>query len=106
MVCSICPLCPHRSRLGRKVGSHDAPSVTQLFTFFLGGRVLHGEDRKWSKKIGKKHRKPIVCPICGPIVPTQVTLRGNVCSLDAPSGSQLFTFGPRLQGIALKGLWS
>ena len=38
-----------------------------------------------------------------PIVPTQVTLRGNVGSLDAPKASQLFTFGPRVQAIALKG---
>ena len=38
-----------------------------------------------------------------PIVPTQVALRGNVGSLDAPMASQLFTFGPRGQGIALRG---
>ena len=39
-----------------------------------------------------------------PIVPTQVTLRGSVGSLDPPRASQLFTFGPGGQGIALKGL--
>ena len=33
------------------------------------------------------------------IVPTQVTLRGNVGSLDAPIAAQLFTFGPSWQGI-------
>ena len=33
-----------------------------------------------------------------PIVPTQVALRGNVGSLDAPRASQLFTFGPRGAG--------
>ena len=38
-----------------------------------------------------------------PIVPTQVALRGNVGSLDAPRASLLFTFGPRGQGIALRG---
>ena len=38
-----------------------------------------------------------------PIVPTQVALRGNVGSVDAPRGSQLFTFGRRGQGIALRG---
>ena len=38
-----------------------------------------------------------------PIVPTQVTLRGNLGSLDTPTASQLFIFGPRLQGIALRG---
>ena len=31
-----------------------------------------------------------------PIVPTQVTLIGNVGSLDAPREFQLFTFGPRV----------
>ena len=30
-----------------------------------------------------------------PIVPTQVTLRGNLGSLDTPTASQLFIFGPR-----------
>ena len=30
-----------------------------------------------------------------PIVPTQVTLKGNVGSLDAPRTAQLFIFGPR-----------
>ena len=38
-----------------------------------------------------------------PIVPTQAALSGNVGSLDAPKASQLFTFGPRGQGIALRG---
>ena len=38
-----------------------------------------------------------------PIVPTQVALRGNVGSLDAPRASQLFTFGPIRQGNALRG---
>ena len=38
-----------------------------------------------------------------PIVPTQVTLRGNMGSLDAPRASKLFTFGPRGQGVALRG---
>ena len=31
-----------------------------------------------------------------PIVPTQVTLKGNVGSLARPGTAQLFTFGPRL----------
>ena len=38
-----------------------------------------------------------------PIVPTQVTLKGNVGSLAAPGTAQLFTFGPRAQGISLRG---
>ena len=38
-----------------------------------------------------------------PIVPTQVALRRNVASLDALKASQLFTLGPRGQGIAVRG---
>ena len=38
-----------------------------------------------------------------PIVPSQVTLKGNVGFLDAPRTAQLFTFGPRLQGNELRG---
>ena len=38
-----------------------------------------------------------------PIVPTQVMLRGNVGSLDAPRAAQLFNFGRRGQGIAVRG---
>ena len=38
-----------------------------------------------------------------PIVPTQVALRENVGSLDAPRSAQLFTCGPRAQGNALRG---
>ena len=38
-----------------------------------------------------------------PIVPTQVTLNRNVRSLAAPGTAQLFTFGPRGQGISLRG---
>ena len=33
-----------------------------------------------------------------PILPTQVTLRENVGSVDAPIAAQLFTFGPRGAG--------
>ena len=38
-----------------------------------------------------------------PTVSTQVALRRNVGSLDASRASQLFTFGPRVQSIALRG---
>ena len=38
-----------------------------------------------------------------PTVPTQVMLKGNVGSLDATRTAQLFTFGPRGQGISLRG---
>ena len=38
-----------------------------------------------------------------PTWPTQVTLRENVCSLDSPRTAQIFTFGPRGQGISLRG---
>ena len=40
-----------------------------------------------------------------PSLPTQVTLRENVGSLDAPRTAQLFTFGPRGQSISLRGSW-
>ena len=50
------------------------------------------------QKIGKTNGMPSL-----PIVPTQVAFRGNVGSLNAPRASQLFTFGPRGQGNALRG---
>ena len=50
------------------------------------------------QKIKEANGMPIL-----PIVPTQVTLRGNVGSLDAPRAAQLFTFGPRGQVISLRG---
>ena len=51
---------------------------------------------KNQQKIGEANAMPSL-----PTGPTQVALTGNVCSLDAPSSSQLFTFGPRGQGNAL-----
>ena len=39
-----------------------------------------------------------------PIDPTQVTLRGNVGSLDAPWAAQLFTFGPKGAGYWTEGV--
>ena len=51
------------------------------------------------QKFGEANGMPILA-----IRPTQVTKTGNVGSLDAPSASQLFTFGPRKQGIALRML--
>ena len=36
-------------------------------------------------------------------MPTQVMLKGNVGFLDASRTAQLFTFGPRGQGISLRG---
>ena len=53
---------------------------------------------KNQQKIGKANGMPILATR-----PTQVTKTGNVGSLDAPSASQLFTFGPRKQGNALRG---
>ena len=50
------------------------------------------------QKIGEANGMPSL-----PIVPTQVTLKGNVGSLDASRTAQLFTFGPRGQGILLRG---
>ena len=53
---------------------------------------------KKSAKIGEANDIPDL-----PIVSTQVTLRGNVGSLDAPIAAQLFTFGRRGRDIALRG---
>ena len=55
---------------------------------------------KNQQKIGEANGMPSL-----PTGPTQVTLRGKdiVGSLDAPIASQLFTFGPMGQGIALRG---
>ena len=50
------------------------------------------------QKIGKENGMPSL-----QILPTQVTLRGNVGSLDAPIAAQLLTFGTRGQSIALRG---
>ena len=49
------------------------------------------------KKVGEANGLPSL-----PIVLTQVALREDVGCLDAPRASQLFTFGPRGQGIALR----
>ena len=53
---------------------------------------------KNQQKIGEANGMPNLA-----IVPTQVTLKGNVGSLDAPKMAQLFTFGPRGQGVSLSG---
>ena len=53
---------------------------------------------KNQQKIGEAYGMPSL-----PIVPTQVTLKGNVGSLDAPRTAQLFTFGHRGQGNSLRG---
>ena len=45
---------------------------------------------KNQQKIGEANGMPSL-----PIVPTQVTLMGNVGSLDAPRTAHLFTFCPR-----------
>ena len=45
---------------------------------------------KNQQKIGEANGMPSL-----PIVPTQVTLKGNLGSLDAPKTAHLFTFGCR-----------
>ena len=50
------------------------------------------------QKIGKANGMPSL-----PSWPTQVTKTRNVGSVDAPRTAQLFTFGPRGQGISLRG---
>ena len=53
---------------------------------------------KNQQKIRKENGMPSL-----PTWPTQVTLRENVGSLDATRTAKLFTFGPRGQGISLRG---
>ena len=38
-----------------------------------------------------------------PIVPTQVTIKENVCSVDIFTGKSIYNFVPRRQGNALRG---
>ena len=45
---------------------------------------------KNQQKIGESNGMPSL-----PIVPTQVTLKGNVGSVDVFRAAHLFTFGPR-----------
>ena len=55
---------------------------------------------------GLKNQQQIGEASCMPSLPTwptQVTLRENVGSLDAPRTAHLFTFGPMGQGISLRG---
>ena len=53
---------------------------------------------KIPQKIGEANGMPIL-----PTGPTQVTKTGNVVSVDIFRAADLFTFGPRGQGDALKG---
>ena len=53
---------------------------------------------KNQQKIGEANGMPSL-----PIVPTQVTIKGNVGSLAAPGTAQLFTSGPIGQGISQRG---
>ena len=53
---------------------------------------------KNQQKIGEANGMPSLA-----IVPSQVTLKGNVGSIYAPRTAQLFTFGPRGQGVSLRG---
>ena len=101
MVCTICQLCPHRSRKremwvlwtlsGGPIYSHLALGGGECTEMVVNGLKILA-------KIGEANGMLNL-----PIVPTQVTLRGNVGSLDAPIAAQLLTFGPRRQGIALRG---
>ena len=53
---------------------------------------------KNQQKIGESNGMPSL-----PTWPTQVTKTGNVGSVDAPRRAQPFIFGPRGQGISLRG---
>ena len=57
------------------------------------GHLVSGHGTKKSTKIGEANGMPIL-----PIVPTQVTLKGNVGSLDAPRTAHLFTIYKSAKG--------
>ena len=101
MARTICQLCPHRSRK-REMWVLWTLSGGPIYSHLAlgGGKCTEtvGNGLKISAKIGEANGMLNL-----PIVPTQVTLRGNVGSLDAPIAAQLLTFGSRGQGIALRG---
>ena len=76
--------------------SVDVYGASHLYTFGPRGRVMHREGREWPQKIGKANGMPSL-----PIMPTKVSSRGYVGSLDPPRAAHLSTFGPRGQGNAL-----
>ena len=94
------PVVPTQIMIRGNVGSLDAPSASQLCIFGprQQGIALRGSwmVSKNPQKIGEANDMPIV--------PTRVTLSQNVCFLDTPRTSQLYTFGSRGHGIALRGL--
>ena len=96
----ILPTGPTQVTKTGNVGSVDIFRAAHLFTFgpSVQGNALRGSwmVSKNLQKIGEANVMPSL-----PIVHTQVPLRRNVGSLDAPRASQLFTFGPRGQGVAL-----
>ena len=92
MLCPVCPLGPHRSQKremwvlctfsGRPIYSHVA--LVGQVNALRGSGMVSINQHKIEEASGMLNL---------PIVPTQVTLRGNVGSLDAPIEAQLFTFG-------------
>ena len=54
MVCPVCPWGPHRSRK-REMWVLWTFSGRPIYSLLaLGGRLMHREDREWSKKIRKR----------------------------------------------------
>ena len=107
--------CTHSAKceqMGRPVNVHrthisrfcDLCVPRVLFTF--GNRVQYNALRgswmvsKNQQKIAESNSMPSL-----PIVHTQVTLTGNVGTLDIPRAYKLFTFGTKLHLIAISGLW-
>ena len=98
----ILPTGPSQVTKTGNVGSVDVFRASRLFTNYpsVQGNALRGS---WMvSKNPQKIREANVMPSL-PIVHTHFALRRNVGSLDAPRVSQLFTFGPRGQGVALRG---
>ena len=100
MACPVCPLGPHRS-LKQEMWILWTYSGRPIYSHLALGAGYCTEGREWSKKSQKIEEANDIPNL--PIVPTQVTLRRNVGSLDAPRVAHLFTFSPRGQGIVLRG---
>ena len=84
------------------MGSLDAPRTAQLFTFGCRGqgisieRVVNGLKKSAKNKGSQWHAQSAHCAHTGHV-------KGKCGFSGCPRRAQLFTFGPRGQGISLRG---
>ena len=76
------PIVPTQATLRGNVGSLAAPIAAQLFTLAIGARECTKRVANGLKNQPKRAEANSMPNL--PIVPTQVMLRGNACSLDGP----------------------